>query len=553
MTPLPLATLSTVGVINLALAAGALAAPVQAQSFAGPFSIYGEVPGVPDARNTTLTATFTDPGLAVVGLRLSATVTSAPGVPSSDVVLLVTGPGMTEPAEVRLAPPAFESLSGVTLSRVVALPVAQSGIAGTWTVRLVDDFVDSTTAEHTLTGVSVALESAAPTLPTGVSALGSLLAPGVLSATANYAAGQGRWYSVQTGAVTASGGTALEITTSGALDAFVAAYDAQGVLVAADDENGVGSGAMLSFGAGTGSTLGDATDVEPRSLGQGGDLAAGTLYVFVAPAVPQLDRNFVVQPGWFGEGSCTLTVRLVAGGVAPAPTATSLGVVGTSVLSSSASVASGQVRWWSFVTTVLASDATNRALEIDTRGSSLPATLNTGANDTVLALYRADGRLAGANDDADFAEDVVISALSFGDRTPVRPSAGDGLPPGNGRDGELPAGTYYAAVAAYPAQPINGRFAVIGGTGTAVGSVTLNLRPTQSGPAPCGPSDVAGAGQTIGADGALTADDIIVFIGWFFAQDARADVAGAGQVAGADGDFSADDIIVFIGLFFGGC
>jgi uncharacterized membrane protein len=69
----------------------------------------------------------------------------------------------------------------------------------------------------------------------------------------------------------------------------------------------------------------------------------------------------------------------------------------------------------------------------------------------------------------------------------------------------------------------------------------------------CGPSDVAGAGQVMGADGQLTADDIIVFVGWFFAADARADVAGAGQTVGADGQFTADDIILFINRFFAGC
>jgi hypothetical protein len=69
----------------------------------------------------------------------------------------------------------------------------------------------------------------------------------------------------------------------------------------------------------------------------------------------------------------------------------------------------------------------------------------------------------------------------------------------------------------------------------------------------CGPSDVAGPGQVIGADGQLTADDIIVFIGWFFAADARADVAGAGQTVGADGQFTADDIILFVNRFFAGC
>jgi hypothetical protein len=69
----------------------------------------------------------------------------------------------------------------------------------------------------------------------------------------------------------------------------------------------------------------------------------------------------------------------------------------------------------------------------------------------------------------------------------------------------------------------------------------------------CGASDVAGPGQVEGADGQLTADDIIVYINWFFAADARADIAGAGQVLGADGQFTADDLIVFINRFFAGC
>jgi hypothetical protein len=69
----------------------------------------------------------------------------------------------------------------------------------------------------------------------------------------------------------------------------------------------------------------------------------------------------------------------------------------------------------------------------------------------------------------------------------------------------------------------------------------------------CGPADIAGAGQAVGADGQLTADDIIVFIGWFFAADVRADIATSGQTPTPDGQFTADDIILFINRFFAGC
>ena len=70
---------------------------------------------------------------------------------------------------------------------------------------------------------------------------------------------------------------------------------------------------------------------------------------------------------------------------------------------------------------------------------------------------------------------------------------------------------------------------------------------------PCGLSDVAGANQAVGANGTLTADDIIVFLGWFFGNDPRANVAGANQSTTPDAVLTADDIIVFLSRFFAGC
>jgi hypothetical protein len=69
----------------------------------------------------------------------------------------------------------------------------------------------------------------------------------------------------------------------------------------------------------------------------------------------------------------------------------------------------------------------------------------------------------------------------------------------------------------------------------------------------CGPSDIAGPGQSLGFDGELTADDIIVFLNAFFAGDPIADVAGPGQDPNSDFEFTADDIIVFLNRFFAGC
>lgn len=66
-------------------------------------------------------------------------------------------------------------------------------------------------------------------------------------------------------------------------------------------------------------------------------------------------------------------------------------------------------------------------------------------------------------------------------------------------------------------------------------------------------ADVASANQFPEPDGNLTADDIIVFLNWFFRGDERADVAGPNQATNPDGSFSADDIIVFLNRYFAGC
>jgi len=65
-------------------------------------------------------------------------------------------------------------------------------------------------------------------------------------------------------------------------------------------------------------------------------------------------------------------------------------------------------------------------------------------------------------------------------------------------------------------------------------------------------ADAAGPGQSVGADGQYTADDIIVYLNWFFASDPRADVSGPGQSPRVDQQLTADDIIVFLNAFFAG-
>ena len=65
-----------------------------------------------------------------------------------------------------------------------------------------------------------------------------------------------------------------------------------------------------------------------------------------------------------------------------------------------------------------------------------------------------------------------------------------------------------------------------------------------------GLADIGGANQSPWPDGQRTADDIIVYLGWFFAGDTRANIAGPDQSTVPDANLTADDIIVFLGRYF---
>lgn len=70
----------------------------------------------------------------------------------------------------------------------------------------------------------------------------------------------------------------------------------------------------------------------------------------------------------------------------------------------------------------------------------------------------------------------------------------------------------------------------------------------------CGAADVAGLGGTLGPDGLLSSDDVIVFLSEFFSGDAAvADIASLGGGLTPDGRLTADDVVAFLGAFFAGC
>jgi hypothetical protein len=94
-------------------------------------------------------------------------------------------------------------------------------------------------------------------------------------------------------------------------------------------------------------------------------------------------------------------------------------------------------------------------------------------------------------------------------------------------------------------------------TTAVVGNLNISFTPT-----PCNAADIASVGTGLtgtggrNPDGALTVDDLISFIGAFFAGNLQAGVADlvtVGGAPGADGQLTADDLIYFLSVFFSPC
>ena len=67
---------------------------------------------------------------------------------------------------------------------------------------------------------------------------------------------------------------------------------------------------------------------------------------------------------------------------------------------------------------------------------------------------------------------------------------------------------------------------------------------------PISPADIGRQGGIGGGDGQLDANDLVVYLNRFFAQDWRADVGKQGGIAEPDGVFDSNDFVVYLSQFF---
>ncbi|MFN7558569.1 MAG: GC-type dockerin domain-anchored protein, partial [bacterium] len=393
-----------------------------------------------------------------------------------------------------------------------------------------------------------------------------------------------KWFTFTTPSFDLSLTDALDIDVVGTNlqpdnDTSIGLYTAAGKLVDSNDDDGPGLLSQLSYGTGRRSSTGDAARFagqDGTTSGTAGNIGPNTTYFLAVGTGTSTTHGknnnlFSTQPvaGSLNGGSVTARVRAWSSGApsdpAVPPANENLGIIGTTTPGVEAVVArtytvtdASEVSWFSFTINNEVNDTNTFYLDIDTEGSA-PGVVPELSNiaDTRIGLYASTGVFL-EGDDEDGSDSR--SALSFGSTFPVRPPVPTGTSvvdaDRNGRDGPLLAGTYYLCVATsftlfgdldFDVSPI--------GQSTINGIRVVNLRTNLPGRACPNPSNVSGPGQnTLAIDDELTADDIIVFLNRFFANDLASNVSGPGQnTSQLDNELTADDIIVFLNRFFAGC
>ena len=407
------------------------------------------------------------------------------------------------------------------------------------------------------------------------------------------AAGQIAWFKFTTASpVDFATRTFIDLdteTTTGIVDTVMAVYKAadgqffglEGIAAGlTDDDGGTGTGtadlSRITIGRGIRPAAG------ANGANYGGQtaatLAAGSYYVAVGEfASTFADQWTATSGGATAAGTVVLRIRQGTSPLPAAPTPISfdfgtMSGAGTQPAVSTAiaydATTDTKVVWFKFVTPE-ATNATDKYVDIDTIGTNLSAN-NFGIDDTHMGLYKENGDAVVFADDSNPNPAPTpasnLSAVSFGQTTPQRVRSGGLDANGNtqvvangaGQSGAvLAAGTYYVGVAGYQllATAAQGWDFAITSNATTTGTIALRIGSNLvAAPARCNAADVAGLGGSVGPDLQLTADDVVVYLGAFFAGTLSvADIAVLGGAPGADGQLTADDIVYFLGQFFSPC
>ncbi len=540
--------------------------------------------GTQGAGSTVLTSTITDTGLIngiqVVGRATTKSLVSADNLDAvpNQARIRITPPISTGLAAFTVVPP-LGGVSTGTCNISVSIPGAPAAgvpVTGQWTFEFYELTDEPTGVDGVWQNVSFTFVNSTPPVATNFPALvdggATVEESDFVTAPVITAPNTVSWLKIVFPTAINSGlGSAMDIdmATSNGLpenDFSMGLYNSSGVRVANSFNTGPGLLPQISLGAGTRTRNGDGIPYDGQNPGASPN---GGTNVNAWPAAPAGDYYLAVCSGddgtAFGPGLWSVVgsteantpgvVRVRYYSNAPAVTPAVVQNLGSlpSLVTGVANMpadAGARFKWIKFSIPTDANDTTNKYVDIDTANSLDPV------NDTNIALYDSAGNLMSLNDDIAPGWGVDNptggnAAMSFGTGNFSRDysSVNTNLPAGDGRDGYLPAGTYYLQVSMCCAGYGDNRFWVVNDyvTNLDVGDVNWAIRSNYTG---CGPADVGQQGGIEGSDEHLDNNDFVVFIGLFFTQSPLADMGKQGGVAGSDGTWDNNDFIVFIDQFF---
>ena len=383
---------------------------------------------------------------------------------------------------------------------------------------------------------------------------------GLHTETSAIGAGEIKWYKIilaQDATTANSKYLDIDTETSTIADTYLTLFSDTGAVLSQDDDSGSDLKSQLTYGQTfpTRPAVGNGLPYD----GSNGPLVAGT-YWLAAYGYP----NSIGSPaaGWNVGSASVQTGDIIVNitfGTAELPPGTFVKTADGGETVADAIVVGGTGSLTGISGFLSASHTDVFSIQICDFANFSASTVGGAGFDTQLFLFKSLGDGVSANDDAAAiggqsaitaqfvtANGIYYIAISQFNRDPLdadgalmwadQPFDVERAPDGPGAAGVLTSWTGTTAA------QTNYLITLTGACFVAVG------------PTACNVADVAGLGGSIGPDHALTADDVIVYLGAFFSGNtAIADIAVLGGAPGQDGQLTADDIILFLSAFFSPC